>query len=161
MEPIDYKRAITRRWPLILVCAVVGAIVAVLIPVHVSATASETMWQAQALTGVQPSRSSSTNSLAADDAQIEFFAEQTPVYTATAKALKLKLAIVKLRNSITLKSVKSKKKKVPPGSFYIQVEQTTKAARGEHGKHVRETAHHLCQRAIGGRAHPGDQTDRG
>jgi Mrp family chromosome partitioning ATPase/capsular polysaccharide biosynthesis protein len=127
VEPIDYKRAITRRWPLILACAVVGAIVAVLIPVHVSPTASETMWQAQALTGVQPSRSSSTNSLGADDAQIEFFAEQTPVYAATAKALKLKLAIVKLRNAVTLKSVKSKKKKVPPGSFYIQVEQTTKA----------------------------------
>ena len=80
MEPIDYKRAVTRRWPLILVCAVVAAIIAVLIPVHQSATASETTYQVQALTGIPPSRTSNANALSAEISQIEFYAEQQPVY---------------------------------------------------------------------------------
>ena len=127
MEPIDYKRAITRRWPLILVCAIITTVVAVLIPVHESATASQTTYQAQALTGIPPSRTSNANALSAEVSQIEFYAEQQPVYVATAKAAKIKGGIVKLRNEITLKSIKSKKKKIPPGSFYVQVTQLTKA----------------------------------
>jgi Mrp family chromosome partitioning ATPase len=118
VEPIDYRRAVTRRWPLLLVCAVVGAIIGLVIPVHVSANSSETLWQAQALAGVPPTKNSSAQT--ADVSQLEFFAEQTPLYVRIAKVLKEKANPGKLEGEVTLKSVHSKKKKVPPGTFYVQ-----------------------------------------
>ena len=161
MEPIDYKRAITRRWPLILVCAIVAAVVAVLIPVHESATASQTTYQAQALTGIPPSRTSNANALSAEVSQIEFYAEQQPVYVATAKAAKIKGGIVKLRNEITLKSIKSKKKKIPPGSFYVQVTQLTKAGAASLANTFVKQLTIYADQQLAARACGRDQADRG
>ena len=148
MEPIDYKRAITRRWPLVLVCAVIVAIIAVLIPVHSSATASENLWQAQALASVSPSKDA--NSQTAQVSQVEFYFQQTPVYQATVKALKLKIGIQKLRTEITLKTIKTKSKKtLPPGSFYIQAEQPTRAgAASMANQFVKQLAEYITSQLV-------------
>ena len=121
MEPIDYRRAVVRRWPLVLVCAVIGAVVAVLIPVHESAQASETQWQAQALAGVSPSKGANSKATDASITQIEFYAEQQPVFAATGKALNIK-NLQSLRHDVSLK----KKKGLPSGSIYVEATQPTK-----------------------------------
>src|ERR1700722_11530087 len=121
VEPIDYRRAVVRRWPLVLVCAVIGAVVAVLIPVHESAQASETQWQAQALAGVSPPKGANRKAPDASIPQIEFYAEQQPVFAATGKALNIK-NLQSLRHDVSLK----KKKGLPSGSIYVEATQPTK-----------------------------------
>ncbi len=123
MEPINYRRAILRRWPLIVVCAIVGAVVAVLIPVH--ATNSQTMWQVQAIAGVPPkgSNSSSGNPPTASLTEIKFYAEQQQLYQDLAKVLgKGYGGPTALHKDITLRS----KKSLPSGSIEVLAKQTTK-----------------------------------
>ncbi len=121
MEPINYRRAIRRRWPLILVVGVVCAVIGVLVPVHQSGQ-TQNMWQAQALAGVPPPKSGNANSTSLLD-QIKFFAEQEQVYVNTAKVLGLKKGSgASLRKDVSLKP----KKSLPPGSIYVDAKQLTK-----------------------------------
>lgn len=118
MEPINYRRALRRRWPLIVVLAIVGAIVGVLIPVHSPYPPPKSQWQAQALAGVPPKGQGVTI------AQVEFYAEQEQVYNMTASAMHLKKsAAFGLRKDIQIHT----KKNLPTGSAYFYGKQPTRA----------------------------------
>ena len=55
MEPIDYIGALRRSWRLLVALAVVGAIIAVLLPVSKIAKANKPLpWQSSALSGRSP-----------------------------------------------------------------------------------------------------------
>ena len=122
VEPINYRRAILRRWPLILAIAVILAVVAVLVPVH-KPQPSQSMWQATALAGVPPSRARAASQASSSLDQIKFFAEQEQVYVNTANVLhEEKGTASSLRKDISLKP----KKGLPAGSIDVVAKQLTK-----------------------------------
>jgi len=123
VEPINYKRAIVRRWPLIVVIAIVCAVVGVLIPIHAPVPAPKSQWQATALAGVPPPKVLTAASAAATLVTVKYYAEQEGVYTATAKAMHLpKSTAFSLRKDIQFKT----KASLPSGSTYIYAKQPTK-----------------------------------
>ena len=122
MEPINYRRAIVRRWPLIVACAIVGAVIAVLVPVH--APKSQTLWQAEAIAGVSPKGTGSSGN--ASLGEIKFVAEQQQLYFNLAKELGLKKGKAQqLRKDVSIKSKKGKNG-LPGGSVEVLAKQPTK-----------------------------------
>lgn len=125
MEPISYKRAIIRRWPLIVVLAIVCAVVGVLIPIKVPYPAPQNEYQATALAGVQPPKGNTSGKGGSSSlAQVEYYAEQQQLYVQLAAALKMtKSDAIQLRRDITLKG----KKGLPAGSTQVLAKQPTKS----------------------------------
>jgi Mrp family chromosome partitioning ATPase len=118
VEPINYRRALRRRWPLIVVLAIVGAVAGVLVPIHSPYPPPKSQWQAQALAGVPPKGQGITLT------QVEFYAEQEPVYNQVASAMKLKKnQAYGLRRNIQIRT----KKSLPTGSTYVYAKQPTKS----------------------------------
>jgi Mrp family chromosome partitioning ATPase len=94
MEPIDFLGALRRSWRLLAALAVIGALVAVLIPVsahhkkHVSK--NPLPWTASAVVGAAPTGINSLVGGGATGGQIQFYASETNVQAAALKAAHLK-----------------------------------------------------------------------
>jgi Mrp family chromosome partitioning ATPase len=86
MEPIDYVGALRRSWRLMLALALVGAVVAVLIPVghgpHKKHNGAK--WQASMIVGAAPAGGGNTVSGSVSGAQIQFYANTVAVQQAAA-----------------------------------------------------------------------------
>ncbi len=90
MEPIDYTGALRRSWRLLIVLALVGAVVAVLLPVSAPAKGERGLkWQASALVGSIPPGKGSPLGGGVTSTQIFFYATSNRVQTATARAIGL------------------------------------------------------------------------
>jgi Mrp family chromosome partitioning ATPase len=90
MEPIDYAGALRRSWRLLVVLGLIGAVVAVLIPVsHPKAKPNPLKWKAAALVGSAPSGGSDLVGGGVTSAQILFYANSQAVKVQTAKDAKL------------------------------------------------------------------------
>ncbi len=121
MEPINYRRAIRRRWLLIVACGIVVAVVAVLVPVHAANT--KTTFQVQALAGVPPTSKSGSSVQSSSLSQMKYFAEEEQLYQGLAKTLGKSYGSASgLRKDVTLKS----KKGLPGGSIEVLAKQDTK-----------------------------------
>lgn len=87
MEPIDYTGALRRSWRLLLVLAVVGAVVAVLMPVSKPVKGLRPLpWQASALVGSIPAAKGSPLTGGVTSNQILFYATSNAVQKATIQA---------------------------------------------------------------------------
>ncbi len=88
MEPIDYVGALRRSWRLLVLLAIVGAVIAVLIPV--SSTHAKKgnglKWQASALVGSAPKGSGSIIGGGVSSQQIQFYAQSLPLQQVVFKA---------------------------------------------------------------------------
>ncbi len=118
MEPINYRDALRRRWPLVIALALVGALIAVLVPVHGSKVKTE--YEAYAVVGVTPGSSK------AGLAQFKFYAANTTVMATAAKAAGIKEKPANLVGDVVFPSAKKKKKKsasVPGGAIKIAIKQ--------------------------------------
>ncbi len=88
MEPIDYTGALRRSWRLLLALALVGAVIAVLLPVSKPAKALKTLpWQASALVGSIPTGKGSPLVGGVTSSQIYFYATSNTVERGTMQAL--------------------------------------------------------------------------
>ncbi|MFZ0667332.1 MAG: hypothetical protein WAM97_16380 [Acidimicrobiales bacterium] len=120
MEPINYGRALRRRWPLIVGLGVVCAVVGVLIPIKAPYPPVKSQWQATALAGLPPKDATGSQTVE----QVEYYAEVEQVFTNTAKAMHLKKDQgASLRHDIQIKH----KASLPTGSLNILAKQPTKA----------------------------------
>ena len=83
MEPISYLGAPIRRWPVIVVIALVAMIVAILIPVSASSAYPANTWMATAQVGLTPPYSHNQLGAKLGPKQLVFYAH-SPVVLATA-----------------------------------------------------------------------------
>ena len=121
MEPIDYRRAIVRRLPLILALMLIGGAVGSLVSVHEPKQVR--LWQATSTVSVPPP---GTNLSTISVQEVAYFAEQTPVFDATAKALGSKKRGLTYHQFITVTIPKGKKSKAPgPSTVQITAAQAT------------------------------------
>ncbi len=87
MEPIDYTGALRRSWRLLLVLAVVGAVVAVLMPVSKPVKGLRPLpWQASALVGSIPAAKGSPLTGGVTSNQILFYATSNAVQKETIQS---------------------------------------------------------------------------
>ncbi len=91
MEPVDYLGALRRSWRLIVTLALIGAVVAVLVPVgtghkkgHVRKLANP--WVSSATVGAAPTGNNTVVGGGATGSQIQFYAISTAVERATVNA---------------------------------------------------------------------------
>ena len=90
MEPIDYTGALRRSWRLLIVLALVGAVIAVLLPVSKTAKSERGLpWQSSALVGSIPASRNSPLGGGVTSNQIYFLATSSRVQAATVKAAHL------------------------------------------------------------------------
>ena len=90
MEPIDYTGALRRSWRLLIVLALLGAVIAVLVPVSAPTKGDKALkWQASALVGSIPPGKGSPLGGGVTSNQIYFYATSNRVQTATARAIGL------------------------------------------------------------------------
>jgi Mrp family chromosome partitioning ATPase/capsular polysaccharide biosynthesis protein len=116
VEPIDYRRAIVRRLPLVLALMLIGGGVGELITVHEGKQVQ--LYQASATVSVPPANSN-LSTISVQEAS--YFAEQGPVYQATAKAIDFPHP-QGLHQYITVSTPKKKKKsKTPGGTSVLEV----------------------------------------
>jgi Mrp family chromosome partitioning ATPase len=86
MEPIDYTGALKRSWRLLIVLALLGAVIAVLLPVSAPAKGAKPLkWQASALVGSIPPGKGSPLGGGVTGSQIYFYATSSAVQNGTAK----------------------------------------------------------------------------
>ncbi len=89
MEPIDLLGALRRSWRLLLTLAIIGVVVAVLVPVNGHKGKKHSLgpypWSATTLVGAPPPQQSTLVGGGADGQQILFYAEKTSVQEAAAK----------------------------------------------------------------------------
>jgi Mrp family chromosome partitioning ATPase len=89
MEPIDLLGALRRSWRLLLTLAIIGVVVAVLVPVSAHKAKKHALvadpWSATTLVGAPPPQASTVVGGGADGLQILFYAEKTSVQEAAAK----------------------------------------------------------------------------
>lgn len=86
MEPIDYAGALRRSWRLLVVLGLLGAVIAVLIPVsHPKAAPNPLKWRAGALVGSAPAGGADLLGGGVTTQQILFYANSQPVKANTAK----------------------------------------------------------------------------
>src|SRR5580692_3469623 len=92
MEPINYRDALRRRWRVIPVLALVGALIGGLFPVKVPYPPPHNQFEATALIGVTPGSSQGPNAIGAyvSVQQLIFFAANQQVIVNAAKAAKAK-----------------------------------------------------------------------
>ncbi len=89
MEPIDYAGALRRSWRLLILLAVVGAIIAVLLPVskaHPSKQSSEVKWESSALVGSAPGGGGIAGGVTSE--QILFFAQSLALQNLAVRTAK-------------------------------------------------------------------------
>ena len=91
MEPIDYVGALRRSWRLLVVLGLLGAIVAIVVPVsHPASKKVNTLrWHANAIVGSAPSGAGNVVGGAVTGAQILFYANSFSVREATARTVGL------------------------------------------------------------------------
>lgn len=89
MEPIDLLGALRRSWRLLLTLAIIGVVVAVLVPVNGHKAKKHSLgpdpWSATTLVGAPPPQANTVVGGGADGQQILFYAEKTSVQEAAAK----------------------------------------------------------------------------
>src|SRR5579872_1100514 len=92
MEPISYRDALRRRWPVVVALALVGALVGGLFPSSSSGPAPRTEYEASALAGVTPGSSTGSTGIGAQVSlpQVIFFAANLQVIANAAKAAGIK-----------------------------------------------------------------------
>jgi Mrp family chromosome partitioning ATPase len=93
MEPIDFLGALRRSWRLLLALAVIGAVVAVLIPISAHkgkhAAVDPTPWTATAVVGAPPTALNTQVGGGVNGAQTLFYAQRTAVMEAALKGVHL------------------------------------------------------------------------
>jgi Mrp family chromosome partitioning ATPase len=93
MEPIDLLGALRRSWRLLLTLAIIGAVVAVLIPMSAHKGKKHSVgpdpWSADTVVGAPPSAFGTLVGGGATGAQIVFYANKTSVQEAAAKRAQL------------------------------------------------------------------------
>ena len=127
MEPISYRDALRRRWPVIPAVALVAALIGALFPLHVPYPPPHTQYEASILIGVTPGStqgSTSINGPHVSIQQIVFFAANEQVIVDAAKSVGIKGKPDALEADISISSAKKKKKSVTPsGTIKISVKQ--------------------------------------
>jgi Mrp family chromosome partitioning ATPase len=119
MEPVNYRDALRRRWPVVVVIALVGAVIAVLFPV--SAPAGRTEYAAPILIGVTPGSKGHTTIN-----KIKFYAANQQIIVNAAHAARIKGKPSSLVKDVTFPTSKKKKKgKTPSGALLVAVKQST------------------------------------
>jgi len=122
MEPINYRDALRRRWPVVVALAVVGALIGGLLPVHVPYPPPHAEYEASSLIGITPG---SATKGTATISQIKFFSANLQVVGDAAKAAHVKEKAANLVADVTFPSAKKKKKQssTPPGTIRVSVKQ--------------------------------------
>ncbi len=122
MEPINYRDALRRRWPVVVACALVGALIGGLLPVHVAYPPPHAEYEASTLIGITPGTSGKGT---ATIGQIKFFSANLQVIGDAAKAAHIKEKAPNLVADIIFPSAKKKKKgsSTPPGTVRVSVKQ--------------------------------------
>ena len=91
MEPIDFVGALRRSWKLLIALALVGAVIAVLLPVSKVSKANKPLaWQASAVVGSVPASKGSLLGGGLTSQQIVFYATSNSVQKGTAVLAKIK-----------------------------------------------------------------------
>lgn len=92
MEPIDLTGALRRSWRLLVVLALLGAVIAVLLPVSGTPKGAKPLkWQASALVGSVPAGKGSPLGGGVTSSQIYFYATSNAVQSATAQGAQLNI----------------------------------------------------------------------
>jgi Mrp family chromosome partitioning ATPase len=118
MEPISYRDAL-RRWPLVVVLAVVGAVIAVLFPV--SSAPARSGWWATSLVGIPPSGGSGVTL-----SKFMFYAQSKDVMTNAAQAAGVRQPAQSLLGDLLISGGgKSKSGSKPSGLIGVAVVQPT------------------------------------
>jgi len=87
MEPIDFWGALRRSWRLFVVLALIGAVVAVLVPVsHTKKVKSAVPYSASVIVGAPPPGTGSPLRAGVSSQQIRFYASSSDTLQATASA---------------------------------------------------------------------------
>src|SRR5580658_10474292 len=129
MEPINYRDALRRRWKVLPVLALVGAIIGGLFPVHTPYPPPHTQYEASTLVGVTPGSAQAANvngGVTTTIQQIVFAAANQQVIVNAAKAAGIKGKATALEADIVITSGKKKKKTLQPaGTVRIALKQPT------------------------------------
>ena len=120
MEPISYRDAL-RRWPLAVVMAVLGAVIAVLVPV--SSAPARSGWWANSVVGIPPSGGAGVTL-----SKFLFYAQSKDVMTNAAQAAGVHEPIQTLESDLLISGGAKKGGKAASGLTGIAVIQPT--ARG-------------------------------
>ena len=126
MEPIDYLRAPIRRWPVLIPFAIVGAIVAVLIPVHTGATYPANMWKSNSTVGLAPSYPANELGAKVGIKQLQFYAHSPVVLDSAAKADGVTVS-KQLKNDVVVGKASADGGGKRSGLLQLAVVQPTKA----------------------------------
>jgi Mrp family chromosome partitioning ATPase len=105
MEPIDFGGALLRRWWLLLVLGLVGAMVGLLLPAGHAKHAAPSSWSSTAVVGASPAGGPGNLVVQSGDVstdQIVFYARNVAVVTAAAKAIGRSGSISQLERAITV-----------------------------------------------------------
>ena len=101
MEPIDFWGALRRSWRLFVVLALVGAVIAVLVPVsHAKRVKSALPYSASVVVGAPPSGVGSPLRAGVSSQQILFFATESDTLQATGSAAGLNAGSYALSASV-------------------------------------------------------------
>lgn len=125
MEPISYLGAPVRRWPILVVLALVALIVAVLIPVGSGSAYPPNTWQASSVVGLTPPYKANALGAKTGVKQVEFYAHVPAVIAAAAKADGVPLTKA-MQSDIVVTKVKNPGKSV--NSLDVAVLQSSKGA---------------------------------
>ncbi len=126
MEPISYLRAPIRRWPVVVSVALVGMIVALLIPVGTASKYPANTWKTASDVGLTPAAASNGLGAKLSAKQLEFFAQAPAVMAAAARADGVPLTN-KLESDVVVGKAKKKHAKGTHGNILaISVLQPTK-----------------------------------
>ncbi len=102
MEPIDFVGALRRSWRLLLALGLIGAVIAVLMPVSHPAKKQGVMpWQSSTVVGSAPNGGGNLVGGAVTSAQIQFYATSEVVMQATAKSVGLNVPAYLLSEYMT------------------------------------------------------------
>lgn len=108
MEPVNYPSALLRRWPLLVGMALVGLVVAALLPLTLPHPLPRNEWKSTTIIGVLPSGQGAGGSAGAATAplslsQIAFYASNEHVLSSAARAAGVPASPATLRKVITFK----------------------------------------------------------
>lgn len=122
MEPIDYKDALRRRWLLILVLGVVGAVVGVLVPVKAPYPPPRSLYGAVVEVGFAPGSAAGLKL-----PQLVYDTNNIAIMEAAAKSAHVTTKVQELQNELIIVSKKKKKKSATPAppSIGLSVKQPT------------------------------------
>jgi Mrp family chromosome partitioning ATPase/capsular polysaccharide biosynthesis protein len=101
VEPIDYLRAPIRRWPAVVVAALVGAIVAVLVPVHTGVTYPTDMWETPATVGLPPAYPANALGANVGTRQLAYYAHSPVVLESAAQSVGVTVT-TQLKNDVVV-----------------------------------------------------------